>query len=159
LIALAAESARHVGQIAVSGFFQHLARSHRAPACLAAHHQLLALRENFLDDLDKLRIYLHLSRSLDEHHRDVDRTRGVALGEFALRANVKVNRVGVLLQSLERLGRLGLLDRHWPKLLDKLRPTILAGWQKSREQGRKEFPVKMAGFPGRRAPDYAVGFP
>src|SRR5208282_4566214 len=89
-----------------------ISRAHRAAAGLASDHQLLAFRQHFLRDLDEIGIQLHLARSLDENHRDIDRASGVAQRKLTLGANIDIDRIGVLLQCFEGLGRLLFFYRH-----------------------------------------------
>src|SRR5262249_52653103 len=108
----------------------------------------------------ELRVDLHLPGTLDEYHRNVDRTCGVPLREFALRAHIEVLRLGVLLQGLERLDRPCLLDRHWINSSFRVCATILAAIERAGNSIPTRlfrFPPPAGAFGARR--DQGAGFP
>ena len=57
-------------------------------------------------------VELHISRTLDEHDRDIYRAGRMSLREFALGADIEVNRARIFREGIVSIGGFLLFDWH-----------------------------------------------
>src|SRR5439155_15205743 len=113
LVARAAEAAADVGDVAIAGCGEDLARVLRAAAGLAADDELRGARQVALDDGEEVRVRHRLAGGfIEEHDGHVARAGGMACLELRLGADVEIDGIGVALEGLVSLGRSRLGDLH-----------------------------------------------
>src|SRR5207302_10510063 len=113
LVARAAEAAADVGDVAIAGRGEDLARVLRAAAGLAADDELRHARQVALDDGEEVWVRHRLAGGfIEEHDGHVARAGGMAGLELRLGADVEIDGIGVALERLVGLGRSRLRDLH-----------------------------------------------
>src|SRR6266536_5403715 len=91
LIAHAAESSEHVGNVLITCLLQHSSGSVGARTRLTTDDDVLLVREIGLDDADKIFIHHHAARRIGKSHRDIHRALWMSSRKLSLSAHVDVN--------------------------------------------------------------------